>query len=185
MKKGFIRKIARHPVEEQRRILLEHLPEGSIYEHGRGIESLDALTVAMRGRKGEILIAADLRVLGESRKVILAEVDRLAGLNISIRDVAHPEDATLPTMLDRGLRELAGNARILASQKGAKAHGRNGGIARGVHAKERRHGNIDEDTARKVWTHPKLTREEKLWILGPSWTAATAHRQFGKSRHGS
>lgn len=182
MQKGFIRKIPKCSVEDQRRILLAHLPESSIYEHGRGIESLDAITVAMRGRSGEILIAADLRVLGDSRKVILSEYDRLAELKIAIRDVAHPEDATLPKMLDRALRELTGSRRLIAGKKGAKNTGRKGGVARGEKAKERRHGNIDEDTAYKIWMHPKLTVQDKLFILGPKWTEATARRQFGKTR---
>lgn len=182
MQKGFIRKVHRSSVEDQRRILLEHLPEKSIYEHGRGIESVDAIVFAMRGHKGEILIAADLRVFGESRTAILSEVDRLLDLGIAIKDMAHPEDKTLPKMLDRALRELLGSRRIMGSKKYAKKTGAKGGIARGVKAKERRHGNIDEATAYKIWSHPKLTVEDKLFILGPPWTKATAHRQFGKSR---
>lgn len=184
MKKGFIRKIPRFPVEDQRRVLLLHLPEKAIYEHGRGLESLDAILATVRDadREKEILIAADLRVFGDARKAILANIDRITDKGIVIRDVAHPEDTTLPKMLDRAFTAAASHQRWKGAKKAAEKAGRKGGLIHGEIAKARRYGNVDEDTARKIWTAPKLTIAEKLYILGPEWNKSTATRQFGKSR---
>lgn len=181
MRKAFARDIPNRPAKEQEANLLAFdLKPAEIYIDGRGAESLSACIASFRGHPGELIIAADLRVFGESRKAILDTMAMLDSLRIKVCDIFSSE-SSVPMMLDRALAELASYARWSGSKKTAKATGRRGGKAKAKWQEAKRAEIAHEDVVRRICESPKLTWREKSAILGGSpFSTATLRRRYGK-----
>jgi hypothetical protein len=181
---GYCRDIPFSKAVEQHDALRQHgVREQKIYIEGRDAESFEACLRALRPGD-RILLASDLRILGDKRAAITERVSQVTRLHGIVVDIATGEcsDRDGVAMLDRAAKGLHGSAKLRSSRKHAKRIGRRGGHAKGEAMFARRFGNIDFETAQRVWTMPGATIEAKLHALGPKFTEATCRRMFGPSR---
>jgi hypothetical protein len=181
MKKAFASKLPKRAAEDQEAALLAAgIPARDIYVNGRGSESLSACIASFRGRPGELIIAADLRVFGEARKAILDQLALLDRLKITVQDI-HNNESSQPIMLDRALTAISAHARFFGSKKTAKITGRRGGYAKGVLQEVKRAERAHKDVVRRLSQCPKLTWEDRAAILGGKpFSASTLRRRYGK-----
>ena len=175
---GYVNYVPSRPVAAQRAQLESELPRGTrIYTEGLNGESLESAIAAFRGRPGELAIAADLRVFGESRKAILATIHRLG--EIKVIDIHNKEDEnSLPKMIDRAIASLGAYARFKGSKKTAKVTGRRGGKRKAESARENRESVMQADIIKRLCAHPKLTWQDRLDILGEPFTQSTLRRHY-------
>lgn len=151
------------------------------YINGRGAESLSACVAAFRGEPGELLVAADLRVFGESRKAILDTLAMLDRMKITVRDVAHKETSQ-PAMMDRALTALANYSKWKGGSKTQAKNGRQGGKLKATWQNMRRAEKVPEDVVRRLCACPKLTWKDCEAILGGKpFSAATLRRHYAEA----
>lgn len=181
MKKGFCRSLPKRTAAEQEKTLTGYgLTDKDIYVDGRGAESLSACVASFHGRPGELILAADLRVFGESRKAILDVTAMLERLRITVCDI-HSNETSLPMMLDEALAALAAYSRWNGSKKTAKATGKRGGAAKGKGQEAKRAERAHPDVVRRIARCPKLTWKEKSELLGGNpFSTATLRRHYGE-----
>lgn len=180
MRKAFVAALPKIPVAAQvAELTAAGITDRDIYIDGRGAESLSACLAAFRGRPGELVIAADLRVFGESRKAILDQLAMLERLKITVHDIANKETSQ-PLMMDRALSALADYKRWKGSKKVAASSGRRGGRAKGDAAAEARNAIMREDIIRRLCAAPELPWKRKVEILGEPFTLSTLRRHYAK-----
>lgn len=182
MKKGWVRKLWKYPVDTQVQALIAAgVQERVIYVDGREAEDFPALLRALRPGD-EIYIAADLRVFGDSRKEILLITGQLEDQKTKIVDVAHPEDKRLSDMLDRALTEIAKYNRWKGSKANAKATGRRGGQGKREAYEKRRSERVADDIVQRLVDYPGMTWDGAAKILGKPFSVGTLRRHFPRTK---
>jgi len=178
MRKAFVKAIPKRDEKAQVADLIAWgLADKDIYVDGRGAESLSACIGSFRGRPGELIIAADLRVFGESRKGILDTAALLGRLKITVGDI-HSGETSLPMLLDDALSQLAAHARFNGSKKTAAITGRRGGKAKAVAAALLRNGIAVDWLLVNIANAEDIPWDRKVALLNGKVSEATLRRHF-------
>ncbi len=179
MRKAFVSALPKITVAEQvAELTAAGIGDRETYINGRGAETLSACVASFHGRPGELLIAADLRVFGESRKAILETLAMLNRMQITVRDVAN-EETNQPAMMDRALTALANYSKWKGDSKKQAKNGRQGGKLKATWQEMRRAEKVPEDVVRRLCACPKLTWKDCAAILGGKpFSAATLRRHY-------
>lgn len=104
-----------------------------IYMLGRGLETLAWALDWLRGRGGILKVATDLRIFGTTRATMMAALDDCERQDVTVIDIAHPEDVTLTQRIKRALTAIS-NARFIGDRRKARREGSKGGKAKGASA---------------------------------------------------
>ncbi len=178
MQKAFVSALPKITVAQQvAELTAAGLTDKETYVNGRGSESLSACIASLRGQPGEIVIAADLRIFGESRKAILDTLAMLERLQITVRDVAHKETSQ-PAMMDRALTALANYSKWKGDSKKQAKNGRQGGKARGLIAALKRAEKMPDDAVRRLTCSLGETVTWKLIAHVTGLSTATLRRHY-------
>lgn len=153
------------------------LPEKLIYVAGRGGETLEACLTSFRDRPGKLLIAPDLRVFGQSRKVVAGVMARLERARIKVADIIHPQDETVAEMLERATLLIARPR--FRDRRTARRRGAKGGLANGEAARSTR-AQIDTDTLIRnlVAEHSEIGWPVIVRICGGTVSLSTLRRHY-------
>ncbi len=149
----------------------------NIYLRGRGAETLAELLRSFRGTNGEVVIAADLRIFGSTRKEILAVTDQIESVGLKVIDIRN-KDASLSKLIDLALAKTAGDARRNAAGKSVKSAGRKGGKTKAECQELRRAAVAHEDVVKRICAADELSWRRKAEILGPLFSPATLRRHY-------
>lgn len=164
--------------KDQEAVIRGHgLPAKDIWLDGRGAETFDRCLSTFRGRPGRLLIAHDLRVFGSTRPLVASIMERLEKARIAVMDLANPYDTTISQMLARANRLIAGGR--FPDGRRARRLGQKGGLGRGRAAAARRDLVAAPDLIDRVVDDETLTWEQRLRILGPTFSEATLRRHYG------
>lgn len=157
--------------------LLKHgLPDKAIYQAGRGAENLDECIASYRGRVGKLLVAHDLRIFGETKKMVAEVMTRLETARIRVVDISHPHDTTIAEMMQRASVAISHSG---LDKKTAKKRGRKGGLGKGVGALIARESHVPTDFVDRIMDCTEICWRLKLEILGPQFSASTLRRHYG------
>ncbi len=181
MRRAFVRAIPkRSPKEQEEYLLAFGITKRELYVDGASAESLSSCIASFRGQGGELFIAADLRVFGESRKAILDTMAMLDSLKIKVCDI-HSGENSMPMMIDRALAELASYSRWAGSRGMATRTGRKGGKTKAIKQEAKRAEIAHPDVVRRLCECDKISWREKSAILGGNpYSTATLRRRYGK-----
>lgn len=155
------------------------LPDKRIYQAGRGAESLDECFASFRGRVGKLIIARDLRALGETKQSVAATMARLEKARIRVVDISHPADTTVAEMVQRASVAISGY-RFLDKRR-AKRIGRSGGLGKGVGAQNLRDGLAPKWLVDRIVDNREVPWSVKEELLAPHFSASTLRRHYGSS----
>lgn len=134
-----------------------------IWQRGRGMESLDYALRYFRGRSGVLAVADDLRIFGDTRKAIFAQVGELEAMDIRITDVRDKCSDHL-ALIQRSLVAISASAGM-RNHRTARRRGRMGGDAKRAAEAIRRNVLVDDGIAMRLCAS-RLTWSEKSEILG-------------------
>jgi hypothetical protein len=175
--RAFVRPIPRWSAKEQEKAVIKAgCRETKVYLDGRSAENFDAVIKAARA--GEVIaLSGGLRVLGDSRKTIVAAVNAIAEKGAVLYDVGTGDrsDRHGVRMLNRAIAMLHGE---LSMGDRAEIIGSMGGEA---HAEAIRKARMPKEEARMIWLDQRISTAEAVKRMGPHWSKPTAQRAFGPS----
>jgi hypothetical protein len=148
----------------------------SIWMDSRGAESLKRCLSTYRGRPGMLILAQDLRAFGTTKKAVSAVMADLEKAQIRVIDIAHPEDTTVASLVQRANVALS-NTNM--DKRTARRRGARGGVGKGIAAQQNRNSAIPNAFVQRVVDHPEIPWRVKLEVLGPQFTASTLRRHHG------
>lgn len=183
--RGFVRKLPKIPVDEQRE-RLKAVGVKIIYEFGTGAEDLDNCLMAFRKRGGIIKIAADLRVFGDTQDEITEAVSKCEEAGVAIVDIAHPELKTVSKQQRYAFGRIAFMRRWDGDRRRAGRTGSEGGKAKAVVAKAKRAEQVPDGViGRLLWVVESgqvLTWRLLEWVLGGKpFSVGTLRRHYEAS----
>lgn len=153
------------------------VPDKAVYQIGRGAEDLDECLVTFRGRPGKLIIAHDLRVFGQTKKIVADTMARLEKTRIRVVDISHPGDVTVAEMLHRALVAISGYR--FRDKRTARRRGRDGGRGKGLAAEQARAGLAPDWLIRNIVAETAIAWAVKVRILGDKFSASTLRRHYG------
>jgi hypothetical protein len=152
-------------------------PERSIYVEGRGAETFDACVAAFRNG-GTLGLVGGLRVLGTSRKAIMARVDVLKSKGIVPYNLETGERDGMK-LLDAAIATINGVRGMGLDPRRPRRIGAKGGKAKGMAAAKRRDAILQEAIVRRICTAPELNWKRRAEILGGSpFSESTLRRLY-------
>lgn len=135
-----------------------------IWRRGDGLQSLEDALYEFRGRPdGALAITDDLRILGLTRKAILATVSEITRAGVRIVSLIKP-DFDIHQLIDQALGALHAAA-PMRNHRTARRRGRIGGLAKAASAALARAVICAPEVAKRLCAS-RLTWEEKAFILG-------------------
>lgn len=149
--------------------------ERDIFIEGAGAETFMACVAAIRG-PGTIGLVHGLRVLGDSRKSIMAKLRILRERKIRPYNITTGVcDAV--DLLDEAIGKINTGR---ATSRGPKpaVRGRQGGTMKGVRAQEYRDSVMHEGAVKRLY-FSRLSIREVAEILGTPFSQTTLRRKFG------
>lgn len=146
---------------------------------GRGAETLPACFATFRGLPGQLFIASDARVLGNTRRELLAVMHGMEEADIRITDISHEEDNTHTKVLERGLCSIA-HARFLGNSRAARKAGRSGGIGKGIAAQAARDKNVPKWLVRNIVNDRDIPWDVKMRVLDNKFSQSTLRRRYAE-----
>lgn len=167
--------------KEQERDLIDYgLTARSIFMDGRGAETLDICLESFRDRPGTLIVAADIRLFGDTRREVAEIMARLERSKIRVIDISHAGDVTVSQLLARANTAIANNHFVGDRQK-ARRRGRKGGIGRGTAAAEKRDQTVPKEVVDRIVDCREIPWDIKAYVLGPGFTKATLRRRYGSN----
>lgn len=152
------------------------LTDKAIWLDGRGAENFDECLASFRGRPGQLIIAHDLRVFGESKRDVAAAMAKLEKAKIEVVDLAHPEDTTVAEKLHRASVAISGYR--FRDRRTARKRGRDGGLANGAAAQEFRSGIAPDWLVRNIVAEQSIAWKIKVRVLDGNFSEATLRRRY-------
>lgn len=147
-----------------------------IWMRGGGAESLKWAINYLRGRSGMVCVADDLRIFGDSRKAISAQMAAFHVQGVIVRDVVRDENN--PHVLTQAAFEAMAKSAGMRNHRTARRRGSLGGKSKAVAAELARAIRIDPEIARRLWSLKEITQKTKLWVLGEGFTLSSCQRHF-------
>lgn len=166
--------------EQERELLAYGLPARSIFMDGRGAETLEICLESFRDRPGTLILAADLRMFGVTRRKVAETMASLERAKIRVIDISHAGDVTVSQLLARATTAIANN-HFEGDRQKARRRGRKGGIGRGTAAAEKRDQTVPKDVVDRIVDCPEIPWAIKAYVLGPGFTKATLRRRYGSN----
>jgi hypothetical protein len=145
-----------------------------IYMRGRGVESLSWCVDKLRHDPGEICVATDLRIFGNTKQEITDWLCLFHLQGVKVRDVITGE--TNPFELEKRAHKLLNSGTGMKDHRMARRRGGLGGKAKGNAASARRNALVDDRIAIRLCATKKLTWDEKAKIL--DMPKATIQRHY-------
>lgn len=169
--------------EQETAIRAYGLPARAIFAEGVGAESLEACLSTFRDRPGRLVIARDMRIFGETKRLVSAAMKRLEQAGIRVVDITHPEDATISQLLERAHIAIS-STRFSGDRPRARRQGRDGGFAKGRCAQARRDSFVPPRMVDQIVDEPTIPWTVKVRILSPHFSESTLRRRYGAARRG-
>lgn len=158
------------------------VPDRAAYLVGRRGESLDGCLDSFRGRRGRLIIAHDLRVLGETKRAVAAGMAKLENAGIIVTDIVHPGDTTVSQLVQRANVAIAG-ARF-RDKRTVKRMGRRGGLGKGISAHLAREAASPKWLIDRIVDARDITWKRKAELLAPHFSESTLRRHYGSFPYG-
>lgn len=162
----------------QREALLAYgIPAMMIWTLGDGTETLDLALRKMRELRGTLVIAGIGKVLGDTKRDVIAAVRKIELRAARVVDIADAATKTLSDAIDRALSFVAGAARM-RDRRFAKRIGARGGMGKGIAAQAARDNEVPCWLVRKIVRQKLLPWAEKLAMLDYKFSESTLRRRY-------
>jgi len=158
--------------DQEAGIVAYGVPARAVFMADRGAESFEHCLSSFRGRPGTLILAQDLRALGDTRREVAENMARLERAKISVIDLTHREDVTVAQLLARANNAIAHNHFVGDRQK-ARRRGRKGGQAKGQAAALKRENG--RNLIERIVRCRKIPWPLKIKVTGISMATLRRH----------
>lgn len=164
----------------QREALIAYgIPPAMIWTLGDGAESLDSALGKFRELRGTVVIAGIGKVLGDTKRDVIAAARKIELRAARIVDIADAATKTLSDAIDRALSFVAGAARM-RSKRFAKRIGQRGGFGKGIAAQAARDNDVPCWLVRNIVNAIEIPWAVKMRLLEDRFSQSTLRRRYAE-----